>query len=53
MGVEVPDLTVTHSGLTLRFCSAQCRETFTRAPDRFLGGLAATPAPSLPSASVH
>jgi trehalose synthase len=53
MGVEVPDQTVTHGGLTLRFCSVHCRETFARDPDRFLGGPAAKPPLTLPSAGVH
>ena len=53
MGVEVPDQTLTHSGLTLRFCSEDCRATFARNPDRFLGELGAKPPLTLPSASLH
>jgi trehalose synthase len=53
MGIEVPDQTLTHSGLTLRFCSEHCRETFARSPDRFLGELAPKAPLTLPSASVH
>ena len=53
MGVEVPDQTLTHSGLTLRFCSEDCRATFAGNPDRFLGELGAKPPLTLPSASLH
>jgi hypothetical protein len=53
MGVEVPDQTVTHSGLALRFCSVQCRESFARDPDRFLGEPAARPSLPPASASLH
>ena len=37
MAVEAGDETTTLDGLTLRFCSSQCRATFVRAPDRYLG----------------
>jgi trehalose synthase len=46
MAVEVADETTTIDGLTLRFCSAQCRATFARAPERYLGGAGAKPAPA-------
>ncbi len=37
MAVELTDETVTlKAGLTLQFCSAQCRELFERTPDRYL-----------------
>jgi trehalose synthase len=44
MAVEAADETTSVDGLTLRFCSAQCRATFTRAPERYLRGAGATPA---------
>ena len=53
MGVEVPDQTVTHSGLALRFCSVQCRDTFAREPDRFLREPAARSPLPPSSASLH
>jgi trehalose synthase len=44
MAVELSDETlIVKDGLTLQFCSAQCRETFTRAPERYLRGPSAPP----------
>ncbi len=43
MALEAADQTTTYQGLTLRFCSAQCREAFSQTPERYLGGLAAAP----------
>jgi trehalose synthase len=37
MAVEEPDATATLDGLTLRFCSEQCRAIFSAAPERYLG----------------
>jgi len=37
MAVEEPDATATLDGLTLRFCSEQCRAIFAAAPERYLG----------------
>jgi trehalose synthase len=45
MAVEATDETATLDGLTLRFCSAQCRAAFTAAPERYLGRTAVPPAP--------
>jgi YHS domain-containing protein len=42
MAVEDPQETATLDGLTLRFCSAECRSRFNAAPDRYLPAL--TPA---------
>jgi YHS domain-containing protein len=36
MAVETADDTIAIEGLTLRFCSGQCRSTFTAAPERYL-----------------
>jgi trehalose synthase len=36
MAVETADETASVDGLTLRFCSAQCRSRFNAAPDRYL-----------------
>ena len=36
MAVETADDTTTVDGLTLRFCSAQCRAAFAAAPERYL-----------------
>ncbi|HSY41150.1 MAG TPA: YHS domain-containing protein, partial [Polyangia bacterium] len=44
MAVEAGDETTTLDGLTLRFCSSQCRATFARAPERYLGAAGAKPA---------
>jgi trehalose synthase len=41
MAVEAVEETAILDGLTLRFCSAQCRATFVRAPERYLGALGA------------
>jgi trehalose synthase len=44
MAVETGDLTTTvEGGLTLRFCSEQCRATFAGAPDRYVGAAGARP----------
>jgi len=43
MAVEAGDETTTLDGLTLRFCSSQCRATFVRAPERYLGASVAKP----------
>ena len=43
MAVEAGEETTTLDGLTLRFCSSQCRATFARAPERYLGSSGATP----------
>jgi YHS domain-containing protein len=43
MTVETPDETVSLEGLTLGFCSAQCRETFARAPQRYLAAMGGEP----------
>ena len=53
MGVEVPDQTVTHGGLTLRFCSVRCRETFGREPERYLSGPATKPPLTHDQPSMH
>jgi trehalose synthase len=46
MAVETADETANIDGLTLRFCSAQCRSRFNAAPERYLsGGGAASPFP--------
>lgn len=37
MAVETAEETTTVDGMTLRFCSAHCRETFAAAPERYLG----------------
>jgi trehalose synthase len=37
MAIEEPHETKTIDGLTLRFCSAQCRDTFAADPARYLG----------------
>ena len=39
MAVEAPGETMTVDGLTLRFCSAQCRATFADAPARYLAAV--------------
>jgi trehalose synthase len=46
MSVEAAQESVTVHGLTLRFCSAQCRQQFVAAPERYLpmAGTAALPA---------
>jgi trehalose synthase len=45
-GMAVEDASVTSAveGLTLRFCSEQCRTSFAAAPERYLGALGARPA---------
>jgi YHS domain-containing protein len=43
MAVEAGEETTTLDGLTLRFCSSQCRATFVRAPERYLGASGARP----------
>ena len=43
MAVENPEETVTVQGLTLRFCSAQCRNQFTSSPSRYLSDGATMP----------
>jgi trehalose synthase len=43
MAVEAGEETTTLDGLTLRFCSSQCRATFGRAPERYLGASGARP----------
>jgi trehalose synthase len=43
MAVEAGDEIATVHGLTFQFCSAQCREAFTRAPERFLGAGGSAP----------
>jgi trehalose synthase len=48
MAVETGEETTTlEGGLTLRFCSAQCRTTFARAPERFIGAAGGRPANEL------
>jgi len=39
MAVEVASETAAVDGLTLRFCSARCRETFAAAPGRYVPGV--------------
>ena len=51
MAVETADETALLDGLTLRFCSAQCRKAFAAAPERYLGGTSPPPRP-LPSAGT-
>lgn len=47
MAVELTDETLTvKSGLTLRFCSGQCREMFERDPDRYLHAPGVIPEPA-------
>jgi trehalose synthase len=43
MAVETADETATVDGLTLRFCSAQCRTQFSAAPNRYLPSIAPEP----------
>ena len=43
MAVETGEQTTTLDGLTLQFCSSQCRATFDRAPERYLGVAGAKP----------
>jgi trehalose synthase len=43
MALEGAEQTATLDGLTLRFCSEQCRATFTAAPERYLGATVARP----------
>jgi len=43
MAVEAGEETTTIDGLTLRFCSSQCRATFASAPERYLGPSGARP----------
>jgi trehalose synthase len=48
MAVELSDETLTLQGGTLQFCSAQCREAFERAPDRYMNAAGGTPQPASP-----
>ena len=50
MAIEAGEETATVDGLTLRFCSAQCRSTFARAPERYLGPSGVRPVPTGASA---
>src|SRR5579863_7858952 len=43
MAVEAGDESTTLGGLTVRFCSSQCRAAFARAPERYLGAAGAQP----------
>ncbi len=45
MAVETVDETTTVNGLTLQFCSAQCRAQFAASPERFLRRAAVLPTP--------
>ena len=53
MAVEAAAQTITPDGLTLRFCSAQCRATFTAAPERYLSGPATKPPLTHNQPSMH
>jgi trehalose synthase len=49
MAVELSDETVVlEGGLTLQFCSANCRETYLREPNHYMHAPGATPQPSSP-----
>ena len=54
MAVETAEETTTVEGLTLRFCSAQCRAAFAAAPERYLraSGLP-LPAQAVETAAAH
>jgi trehalose synthase len=46
MAVEAADETATVDGLTLHFCSAQCRASFAAAPERYLHAAGSAPQPA-------
>jgi YHS domain-containing protein len=48
MAIEAADETATLDGLTMRFCSAECRTKFAADPDRYLGAMGGAP-----GATVH
>jgi trehalose synthase len=52
MAIEEADETTTIDGMTLRFCSAQCRAAFAAAPQRYLGHGPAGPAPAVAPAAT-
>ena len=53
MAIQAAEETVALGGVTLRFCSAQCRDKFVAAPERYLRAPALTSGPPGEHAGAH
>jgi len=53
MAIEHADESASLDGLTVRFCSAQCRAAFVAAPERYLRAMGGAPAAASGAVTPH